>query len=413
MNEDCVHTCSILGAFFAAHPIRDSAVVFHGPAGCMKMALYAACAHDLMGFDHGRATTSAMEGPDAVMGGADKLRARIARLRKRSPKARVFVVSCCVPEIVGDDLADVAHSFPPGAVIVLGGAGFRGGLWAGFSSALERIAQDLCTDQPGAAPSNKLINLVGYMCDRQEQDHLANLRILRELAEGIGLGLNTVFTGPGQTRGLRRAWAAKYNVAFDYGLKAAEVLSRRYGQSTVHAVYPIGLGGSSAFLRKLGKATGRAKAAEAYISAQLRLAVPRIQALRAACLGKRVGVCAESQKLPALVEFLRDLGMRPAWVRASDRPEEARGSGEADLIVGSSVEKYRHGERVPVYEFTYPCFDRHCLTPEPDLGFEGAVRLANNLANLLTRANTRAWGLSRELSRLGFVPALYLRRRPK
>ena len=66
---------------------------------------------------------------------------------------------------------------------------------------------------------------------------------------------------------------------------------------------------------------------------------------------------------------------------------------------------------MPVYEFTYPCFDRHCLTPEPDLGFEGAVRLANNLANLLSRANKRAWGLSRELPRLGLETALYHRRR--
>lgn len=348
------------------------------------------------------------------MGGAEKLRAHIARLLKRSPRPHVFVVTSCAAEIVGDDLAGVVRSFPPGSVTLLGGAGFRGGLWAGCSGALERIAADLCTDKPGAPPSGRLINLIGYVCDRLEADHLANLRILRELAAGLGLGVNAVFVGPGETRGLRRAWAAKYNVAFDYGVKAAESLAGRYAQKTVRVSYPIGLGGSTAFLRELGRATGRARAAEACIAAQLRQAVPPIQAVRGVCLGKRVGVCAESQKLPGLLEFLGDLGMKPVWVQAKDKPEAAPSRPEdVDLIVGSSVEKYRYGRSVPVYEFTYPCFDRHCLTPEPDLGFEGAVRLANNLANLLSRPNTRAWGLSRELSRLGMETALHGPSRPR
>ena len=50
-SGDCFHSCSILGAFFASNPIEDGVIIYHGPIGCVKMVMYAACAHDLIGFD--------------------------------------------------------------------------------------------------------------------------------------------------------------------------------------------------------------------------------------------------------------------------------------------------------------------------------------------------------------------------
>lgn len=406
--RDCFHSCSILGAFFAANPIADAVLVYHGPAGCVKMVLHAACAHDWLGLAPRKVTLCEVGDREVVTGGAEKLRAHIALVRERFPGKHVFVVSSCAPEIVGDDLLSAVEGFGPGAVTLLGGAGFRGDLWAGASDALERIAAGLCTEAPGAAPEEGKVNLVGYLCDRLEQDHLANVRVLRELVAGAGLELNALFVGPGEVSGLRRAWAAGTNVAFAYGEKAAQCLAARYGQKVLRVEYPIGLRSTIAFLRALAGASGREHAPESYIEAKLRWAVPRLQAARATCLGKRVGVCAESQKLPGLTEFLRDLGMIVSWVQVKDQGGAQEGrAGKVDLIVGSSVEKYRFGGRVPVYEFTYPCFDRHCLGDEPDLGFEGAVRLANNLANLLSRPTTRILGLSRELSRLEFDPVFY------
>src|SRR3989339_212377 len=147
MAKDCLHSCSILGAYFASYPLRDGAIVYHGPSGCVKMMNYAVCAHDLLGFDPRRVTVCEVGSEEAVMGGADKLRAHIARLLRRRPRPRVFVITSCAPEIVGDDLESVARAFPPGSVTLLGGAGFRGGLWAGCAAALERLAAGLCTEK--------------------------------------------------------------------------------------------------------------------------------------------------------------------------------------------------------------------------------------------------------------------------
>lgn len=435
MSRDHLHTCSILGAFFASKPIEGSVIVYHSPAGCEKMVLHAASAHDSLGYDPGKVELCQVGTPEAVFGGEGKLRAHLDRLQAERPDLHVFVVSSCAPEIVGDDIEGIIRSSGSDGVTFLGGAGFRGDLWAGFSEALERLARDFCTSTPDKAPAKDSVNVIGYLCDRLEHDHLANIQVIVEMLDALGLGLNSFFVGPTSRDGLKRSWAAAHNIAFDYGAKASDVLARRYGQNTIRASYPIGLGGTSAFLREVGRATGRAERAEDYIDAQLRIAVPLVDAARGSCRLKRVGVSADSQKMPGLVEFLLDLGMLPAWLQILDETHEnlptlravlGEGFGqvlinpddekirgmlaETDLIVGSHVDKHRYGERVPVYEFTYPCFDRHCLSPEPEVGFVGAVRLASNLANLISFKDTRKFGVAPDdLLRMGLEEPLRFR----
>ncbi|MBI5622766.1 MAG: nitrogenase component 1 [Elusimicrobia bacterium] len=435
MSRDHLHTCSILGAFFAANPVKDGVILYHSPAGCEKMVLHAACSHDLLGFERDRLELCQVGNPEAVFGGEDKLRASVKRLLADRPGRHVFVTSSCAPEIIGDDLAGVLRSLGSPRVTLLGGAGFRGDLWQGFSDALALMVESLVPEKARRRPSGDRVNVLGYLCDRLEHDHLANIRVITGMLSGLGLEVNTFLSGPTDTRQLRKSWDAGRNIAFDFGDKAADALAGRCGQEKVRVDYPIGLGGTAAFLRGAGRAVGRERKAEALISAGLRSAVPLIEAGRGTCRCKRVGVSADSQRLPGLVEFLLDLGMIPAWVQVLDEgrdvlprlkavlagrcekarinpsPEQVRRMlPETDLLVGSHVEKYRYGRRVPVYESTYPCLDRHALSEEPDSGFEGAVRLANNLANLLRMRNTRLFGLDDELNRLGFEERFHFRR---
>jgi len=428
---DHLHTCAMLGAYHAARGVEDGVILCHSPAGCEKMILHAVAAHDALGLRHRDVALCQVGDPEAVFGGEAKLGEALQRLRAERPGRHVFILSSCAPEVVGDDLPAVIGSCSPGAATWLGTAGFRGDLWAGFAEALGAMTLSLCAGESRGRPSARLVNLSGYLCDRLEHDHLANLRILAAMLRALGLGLNVCLGGPTSTRRLRRAWAAGWNLAFDYGEPAAAALARRYGRPALHLDYPLGLRGTEAFLRGVGRAVGREAAARAFIERSLRWAVPRIAAVRAACVGRRVGVAADSQRLPGLLQLLIDLGMTPVWVRILDQggairprlkrllagyparidpsgPEIGETLGALDLIVGTTLEKYRYGSRVPVYEFGYPCFDRHCLADEPDLGFEGAVRLANGLANLLRRGPTRQFGvLPEEFMRLQLEPPLY------
>jgi nitrogenase molybdenum-iron protein alpha/beta subunit len=243
--------CTLTGALSVTTSIRDSASVVHGPAGCAhhNFSLLHTLNLDNDRIAVPRLVSSGMLDTEVVFGGEDALRTAIRAAVSQDARS-VFVLSSCIAETIGDDVAAVCGEGWDVPVLPVATAGFLGGSFQkGVNNALTAIA--------GMAPvpagrHTSRVNIIGEknLEFEVEENYAEVVRLLTLL----GLDVNMRFVHQIGTDELARLGTASFNILRDEGLE--EIGHRmlwHYGIPSIPS-FPAGFSGTVTFLNRAARA---------------------------------------------------------------------------------------------------------------------------------------------------------------
>ena len=233
--------CTLTGALSVTTHVRDAVTVVHGPKGCT---------HHNFSLLH--ATSLDNDGiiiPNIVFGGEPALDRALDAVSRKNPSA-IFVLSTCIVETIGDDVAMVCGADRSIPVIQVPTAGFLGGTFqSGVNNALIALAgmAQPCT-------KNRGVNIIGEKNLEYEVDE--NFSEVSRLLDEIGLTVNTRFAHDLQADTIAGLGAAQVNILRDPGLiPVGEYLYQRFGTPYIPS-FPVGMAATIAFLKTTAGACG-------------------------------------------------------------------------------------------------------------------------------------------------------------
>ncbi|OGS11933.1 MAG: hypothetical protein A2234_03810 [Elusimicrobia bacterium RIFOXYA2_FULL_58_8] len=406
-----------LGIFLAANAVSDSCAVMDGLNCVMSKIDYLAGNHDinstLLSAIGRHRIICTMSGPLPQKDNPEKtLSALLASIAGSGHFSVVMVTGLPFLKLAGLDYEGLAASVRGGAPVVdVPPASLEGDWLNGYDLALDALARAL--PERKIKKKRRSVALAGYFLDRNEADHAANIKELRHLLRLCGLELACVFPSGGAFGELSRALEAEVVVSLPYGRRAAARIAAKSGAALVETGLPMGLRGTSDWLKTVCKAADIKKLPPAVIKLEKQAAAaiaPLLEALAHRNIiyagdpylfGAFAGYAAElGMRLPVAIidSFAKPLGTDsippdllfcPDTAAAATLIRNMSGYSKPDLVVGNSfalTEGFSKG--LPLTELGFPSYSHHCLSEEPFFGFAGARTLAGRLFNSLRAADS-------------------------
>jgi nitrogenase molybdenum-iron protein alpha/beta subunit len=412
------------GLYLGVNAVPDVALVVDCPEGCYFQAERVALNHDLTStlldpLGRHRLVQTEVDYGRLPLGTEPHLEATLDRAVARLSPALVLVAQATMVELTGNDLdalaarAEARLGVPVRAVH---GDSLRGDFLDGWDAFVRLLAEVLTPDRITAPEA---VGLVGYLPDRLEEDHRANLRELTRLVEGLGVPCAGALCDGGDTRSLACVLGAGTLVGLPHGRGLAERVARRTGARVVELPLPLGLDGTVRWLTTLGEALGRPEAARALVEAELAALVPPLDHLRTTRLaGRSVAIAHDPHWATGLAEACLELGLSvpvlglqrrrgpafqpsaawfepPVVLDALDVPAfraaiaQAAPGGRVDVVLGpQELRGVADDLGAAFLEVGYPSFTTHAFSPRPLVGFAGLRRLVDELVNALA---VRTW----------------------
>lgn len=414
-----------IGVYLAVNAIRDAYLLVDAPD----------CAHLKTQFVHGnhdwfstltstsgfhRVANTGLHPWKMVASRDDSIEALLERIAGHPAAGCAMVTSLPMATITGLDYDRVTRRATEKAgkpVVNVPGDGLNGDWLDGYATTLKALARTLPLE--GGSPRPGAIGVVGYLMDRNEGDHHANLAGIQRLVEGLGLSVASVWLSGGSVADLLAIRDASVIVSMPYGREAARIVAKRLGVPLVEAGLPLGLQATERWIRQVAEATGKAEGAQAVVDAELGRAVPRVEwVVPYHLLHRRMAFIGDPHLGLALADFAEEIGMsvahyfvlnRKAHAKALvDRVGEARvtcdpkrdamnqllhpllGSGTCDVLVTNSLCVSPGPQQTATMELGFPSFYTHALEDRPFLFARGAVVLVERIMNELRRAELAA-----------------------
>lgn len=386
-------SCALFGAVRALAGVRDALVLQHSVVGCQWGSL----AFRYAGKPYNVRQASSVIYEDEVIGGGEKLLAQaLAEAERCFPQCgAVFVVSGCIPNMIGDDVEGVLHDCASRQTLLhVKAPGYAGNIDSGVEAAYLAL---LSLMQTGLKKQAQSVNILGLMSDDFYVDNdIAALKA----AFDQKLDMNCVLADCTLAE-IEKMPQAALNICFGYGEPLAKKMQERFGVPYIKCAYPYGVAGLQKLLRQLEAALElsftdeieqleREAAKLAYRCADYLTNLYQMPA----------AVVADKAHLAGMKDFLtEELGLH--LVLAQDTAEYSLDKLEADieqaqpvLLCGSSFLKHLSDEKeLPLLRFVYPTFDHLCLSNNTLIGAAGAAYLIEQLVNAALQQNYKPAGL--------------------
>jgi len=133
----------------------------------------------------------------------------------------------------------------------------------GYLDALQGISSRLVLKK-GRAPKNSVV-LAGYLFDRNEGDHRGNVQELVRMLRGIGARVNAVLLDGTPFAKLKKLTRPGLVIDLAGGWRGAADLAETCSAGCLAAGLPVGIEGTSRWIRMVGSALGLEEPAEAFI----------------------------------------------------------------------------------------------------------------------------------------------------
>ncbi|NOZ01391.1 MAG: hypothetical protein GXP54_05820 [Deltaproteobacteria bacterium] len=424
--RDSDHT-DLFGIFLAVHAVPGTVLFLHTTVGCKFKTQLHLVEHDWFRESHNQRIWTGLEDVELIRGTGKHLVQFAQTWYGRRTPDLVVVATNTVVDLSPSDVEVAVEELRerlPCPVILLNAPGYEGSLGRGYSRMIGAVMDLLDWD---VEPDPRDVALIGYPFDRFEMDHAANLRELKRLLARLGLTASgTLFSGEGLAA-LRATTKAKTLALLPLAQDLDTGKMTRKGRIRAPVDLPVGLNGTSRFLREIGGAAGVPKATiEEVIDAETAKVAPLL-AHPARVLEDmhrvNVSVFLDAPLAAAVTAFLLDLGaaVRLVCVTGDDRTDmgsfkralnrhgvkdeemprvllnpsrdaalgafrDLRGPNEVHIVVGSAIQKQalaREGARV--LELGYPSTSKHQIYPMPWMGYNGAVGLAQRLMDAMLK----------------------------
>ena len=361
-------SCRLFGAYRACIGIRDAVILFHSVVGCNAGTLLLHLAQHPADV---RQACTVMYESDVLYGGTETLRDGLRHVAQLYPDPQaIIVISGCVPNLIGDDMAAVM------------GAGTVGTMGGGYEAGLRALGAYM---RPGEIVPRSC-NILGISYDDPCAE--GDIAALREML-APRVQVQSV-PGCGSFAEMRDAPRAALNIVLGGGgRELAAYMQEQFGTPYIVADYPYGIHGMTAFIECVADALGIAEI-DAWTAPFVRAAEEIVR--RAAeplryLYGTPAAVLVDSVHMAGLCTFLaEELGMEVAL--SSDGRGDMREvydavrASDAVVIFGSSYEKELCADEGRVLvRICYPVFDRLQLVPHGYLGAEGLAHLIEEIVS--------------------------------
>jgi nitrogenase molybdenum-iron protein beta chain len=264
-------TCALGGALCALRALPRAIPIIHASAGCgynLYNAANAGAGYLGGGYCGGTAwsSTNVVE-QEIVFGGESRLKEQIRSTLELIDGDLFVVVTGCMVEMIGDDIASVVAEFADEKprVIAIPTPSFKGNSYDGYEMLLTGLFETYV--KRGVAKREDTVNVFGVV-PGQDPFYKGNLTEIKRLLVRLGLRVNTFF-GEGETlKNLENASEASLNIVLSnvYGIKTAQVFERIHGVRYISLPLPVGASQTSDFLRAVADALDlRADVAEQII----------------------------------------------------------------------------------------------------------------------------------------------------
>jgi nitrogenase molybdenum-iron protein alpha/beta subunit len=243
--------CTLTGALSVTTHVRDTVTIIHGPKGCThhNFSLLHAT-----GFDNDHVTmpdliSTGLSESDIIFGGEATLERTLDAVAKRHISA-VFVLSTCIIDTIGDDVAAICRRDRGVPVLQVPSGGFLGGTFQnGVNNALNALADN-------AEPCTKgwCVNIIGEKNLEYEVEQ--NYTEVTRLLAALGISVNLRFVRDCSVTDITRLGAARLNILRDDDLRpVGERLHQRFGTPFIPS-FPVGLAGTIGFLESVADSFG-------------------------------------------------------------------------------------------------------------------------------------------------------------
>ena len=413
--HDQDHT-DLFGIFLGVHALPGAVLFLHTTVGCKFKTQMHLVDHDWFRESHNQRLWTGVDDQRLIAGSGRRLVEFATTWYERRKPSLVVVTTNAAVELSALDVEAAVEELRgrlPCPVLLLKAPGYEGGVHRGYARLLRAVIPLLEWDR---APREDRVTLAGYLFDRYEMDHAANMKEIRRLLNALGLYLGGVLFGGEPFETLKRTAPEAATVALFPLVHGLDVPGTR---RTVAVDIPLGLRGSAEFLRRVGAAAGLDRAGiESLIDREYERAVPLIARAARRIEGLRIGVFLDSALAAAVAAFLTDLGAEVPFVALLGRADadetrfreafqrlappgsppprtilcgpsrneavrrflEVASEAPIPVAVGSTVQRLVLNRHLTfVVELGFPATGRHAIYPMPFLGFNGALALTQRI----------------------------------
>jgi len=238
--------CTLTGALSVTTHVRNTASVVHGPKGCThhNFSLLHATGLDNETVTLPALVSSALCESDIVFGGEAALLRTLESVAERDINA-IFVLSTCIVDTIGDDVAAICSREYGVPVVIVPTAGFLGGTFQnGVANALCAIAG---TAKP--CPVNDCVNIIGEKNLEYEVEE--NYAEVVRLLEMLGVPVNLRFVHDIAFDDIGTLGAARLNILREPALiPVGDYLKQHLGTPFI-STFPLGISGTLSFVESV------------------------------------------------------------------------------------------------------------------------------------------------------------------
>ena len=389
--------CALFGASMMLSGIRDVAVYQHSVIGCQWGTLAFRCAQQPG--DIRQASTVIYE-KDVIYGGEKSLEKGLRACLERYADCRgICIVSGCVPNMLGDDIAGVAKRWLSGiSWLSIAAPGYSGTMKDGKEAALTALGDWVRRKEKSR---EKTINILGISAeDFRAKQELAALKEILGNKVKIKCAIQDCVLEE-----IESMSAAHGTVVFGYGVALAKRLQEEFGVPYIVCDYPYGIDGMITFLRKIESLVDVDFTEEIEQLCRERAALVRQSASYLSALYQMpAAIAGSAAQLTGMERFLREeLGMDVVAAADADECDEAEWEAQMDrhspvLLFGSSLEASIAAKRqIPFIRWTYPVFDEVHFSNSSFIGYGGTAYLAEKIVNAILQQPYKRDGLYHRL----------------
>jgi len=256
LNPLPIHTsrfggCTLTGALSVTTHVRNTASIVHGPKGCThhNFSLLHATGLDNETVTLPDLVSTALCESDIVFGGEAALLRTLESVAERGVDA-IFVLSTCIVDTIGDDVAAICSREYGVPVVIVPTAGFLGGTFQnGVVNALCAIAD---TAEP--CPVNDRVNIIGEKNLEYEVEE--NYAEVTRLLDMLGISVNIRYVHDITFDEIGTLGAARLNLLREPALlPVGNYLKQRFGTPFI-PTFPLGLSGTLSFVEAVAGTFG-------------------------------------------------------------------------------------------------------------------------------------------------------------
>ncbi|MDF1564792.1 MAG: nitrogenase component 1 [Deltaproteobacteria bacterium] len=410
----------MIGIFLGVNAIEDTYLLVEGPDCIHMKTQYVQGNHDWLSTltsvsGYHRVANTALHPVEMTASRERELSEFLQRMAARDHVDGLLFTSMPMAFITGADydrLCSEVGEATGKTIVPIAGKSLSGDFLDGYAEVLQGLAKALPLE--GGEPDPKKVALIGNLFDRNEGDNRGNVRHLRELIEGLGVEVTSIWLEGRRFHELSAVKDAGVVVSLPYGRRAAKRVARRTGAKLVESPLPFGLEATEQMLRLIAETTGTEDRLPSVLDRGLAEVIPSLEWIQPFMLqGRKVGFVGDPHLAEAMHQALKVVGAELVVAVITNYPHHARklaeklGSG-VELIVGprqmamsrqlseamnrlgvdllvANSEGANVGPEIASVELGFPSIYTHALYDRPFLGFQGFLAFVDSWTNATRR----------------------------